>query len=70
MPAVTNRQTFKEYCLENKYTKWYFSIIKKAEVRNWNKKTSPVYGELHQAAMTRVHGEKQPVHKGFSKCHL
>jgi len=47
MPSVTNRQSFKEYCFDNKYSKWYFSIVDKAIERDWSKKSSPVYGELH-----------------------
>ena len=47
MPAVTDRATFKDYCLDNKYTKWYFNIIESAISRGWNKKTSPVYVENH-----------------------
>jgi hypothetical protein len=47
MPAVTDRATFKDYCLDNKYTKWYFNIIERAISRGWNKKTSPVYVENH-----------------------
>ena len=47
MPAATDRATFKDYCLDNKYTRWYFNIIENAISRGWNKKTSPVYVENH-----------------------
>ena len=33
--------------LNNKYTKWYNSIICKAKERNWNKNISETYGETH-----------------------
>lgn len=38
--AITNREDFKNYCLRNKYTKWYFSIIDNAIIRDWSKKTT------------------------------
>jgi NUMOD3 motif len=49
MPAkpIQNRQEFKDYCLVNKYYKWYFSIIEKAIIRGWTKKTAKVYTEAH-----------------------
>ena len=47
MPAITNRQEFTDYCLDNKYTKWYFSIIDSALSRDWSKKSAPVYVESH-----------------------
>ena len=47
MPAVTNRATFKDYCLDNKYTKWYFLIIDRALSRGWTKKTTQDYVECH-----------------------
>ena len=47
MAKPTTRQTFKDYCLNNKYSKWYFSIVDKAINRNWSKKTSPCYVEQH-----------------------
>ena len=40
-------ENFKQMCLNNKYTKYYFNIINKALFRNWNKKTAPVYVEGH-----------------------
>lgn len=47
MVAINNRQDFTDYCRRNKYTKWYFSIIDNAIIRDWSKKTIEVYGELH-----------------------
>ena len=52
MALPTTRATFKEYCLRNlgkpnKYLNWYFAIIEKAVLRNWNKKTAPCYVERH-----------------------
>jgi hypothetical protein len=47
MATITNRNDFKSYCLDNKYSKWYFSIIENALIRGWNKKTSPIYVESH-----------------------
>jgi hypothetical protein len=86
MPSVTNRQSFKEYCYDNKYSKWYFSIIEKAKERNWCKKYRFVYdnekvevfnlrkfcrdNNLDQGAMVRVNSEKQKTHKGYSKCRM
>lgn len=40
-------EKFKKDCLENKYSKWYFSIIDNAFERNWSKKTAPSYVEAH-----------------------
>lgn len=47
MATPSTRAEFKTYCLNNKYTKWYFSIIDKALSRGWTKKTAPVYVESH-----------------------
>jgi len=47
MATVNNRSTFKDYCLKNKYSNWYFSIIDNAISRGWTKKTSDVYTEKH-----------------------
>ena len=47
MSTTTTRTAFKDYCLDNKYTKWYFNIIDKALLRDWTKKTSPLYTEKH-----------------------
>lgn len=45
--AITNRQDFKDYCLENKYSKWYFCIVEKDLLRNWSKKSAQQYVEGH-----------------------
>jgi hypothetical protein len=47
MASVTNRDDFKEYCLKNKYSNWYFSIVENALSRGWSKKSAPVYVESH-----------------------
>lgn len=47
MAAPQTRAQFKDYCLDNKYSKWYFSLIEKAETRNWSKKTANCYVEGH-----------------------
>jgi hypothetical protein len=47
MATITNRQDFKEYCLKNKYSSWYFSIVEKASTRGWTKIAAPVYTESH-----------------------
>jgi hypothetical protein len=47
MAKITNRSEFRDYCLKNKYSQWYFSIIESALGRGWTKKTSPVYVEKH-----------------------
>ena len=47
MAKPRTRSQFKDYYLENKYSKWYFSIIQKAISRGWTKKTAPVYVENH-----------------------
>jgi len=47
MAAVQTRQEFADYCLQNKYNKWYFSIVNNALSRGWTKKTAPVYVESH-----------------------
>jgi hypothetical protein len=38
---------FSNLCYKNKYFNWYFSIIKKAQQRNWNKKNAGIYVEKH-----------------------
>lgn len=43
----TNRAEFERYCLNNKYSKWYFRIIDSAIVRGWNRKNTDVYLESH-----------------------
>jgi len=73
MPSVTNRQSFKEYCYDNKYSKWYFSIIENAKERNWCKKNSPVYGELHHILPKSIIQNKEVVFltaKEHFICHL
>ena len=47
MATPSTRAEFKTYCLRNKYTTWYFSIVDKALDRGWTKKTAPVYVESH-----------------------
>lgn len=47
MVVPTDRASFKEYCLDNKYSRWYFSIIDKAIDRCWNKDNAPCYVEGH-----------------------
>jgi len=62
MAVPTTRKAFKEYCLNNKYTKWYFDIIDNAIVRNWDKESSELYLEKHHY-IPKVFGgdEKQTV---------
>jgi len=47
MAVPTTRAAFKEYCLKNKYSNWYFNIIETALNRGWTKKTAPCYVEKH-----------------------
>jgi len=47
MAKPNTRIQFKDYCLDNKYSKWYFSLIEKAEQRGWTKKTALCYVEGH-----------------------
>ena len=47
MVVPVDRASFKEYCLDNKYSRWYFSIIDKAIDRCWNKDNAPCYIEGH-----------------------
>ena len=47
MATITNRDDFKAFCTDNKYSKWYFNIIDNALARGWTKKTSQVYVESH-----------------------
>jgi len=47
MATISSRTDFKDYCSNNKYYKWYFNLIVKAEKRNWDRKSSPVYVEKH-----------------------
>lgn len=59
MAAINNREDFTDYCLRNKYTKWYFSIIDNAIIRDWSKKTIEVYGELHHIVPKCMMNQKQ-----------
>ena len=61
MPTITNRQNFKDYCLENKYTKWYFSIIEKAKNRNFDKKDSSFRTEKHHIIPKSILKNKETV---------
>jgi len=47
MATIANRQGFKDYCINNKYSNWYFSIVDKALARGWTKFSAPVYVESH-----------------------
>jgi len=47
MATITNRKDFTDYCLNNKYTRWYFNIIENAMSRGWTKKTATLYVESH-----------------------
>lgn len=73
MATVTNRDQFKEYCLKNKYSNWYFSIIDKAISRGWNKKTSPVYTESHHIVPNSISKNNDTVYLTAREhfiCHL
>lgn len=47
MSVPTSRTEFTEYCLDNKYSKWYFRIIDSAIARGWNRKNTDIYLERH-----------------------
>ena len=47
MAGITIESNYKEKFLKNKYSNWYFSVIDKAILRGWTKKTAPVYVEAH-----------------------
>jgi len=49
MAQPTTRTEFKEWCLRNKYTTWYFSIIDKAIERNWDSDNIDFYVEKHHS---------------------
>lgn len=73
MATVTNREQFKEYCLKNKYSNWYFSIIDKAISRRWTKKTSPVYTESHHIVPNSISKNNDTVYLTAREhfiCHL
>jgi len=73
MATPTNRQQFKDYCLQNKYTKWYFTLIEKSCSRNWNKKTAPVYVEGHHIIPNCITKNKDVVYLTAREhfiCHL
>ena len=59
MALPSNRAAFKNYCLKNKYTKWYFDLIEKALKRNWSKKTAPCYVECHHYTPTSIVGKNK-----------
>lgn len=46
MAVPASREQLKDWCLDNKYTEWYCSIIDNAITRGWTKKTE-VYKEKH-----------------------
>lgn len=73
MATVTNRDQFKEYCLNNKYSNWYFSIIDKAISRGWTKKTAPVYTESHHIIPNSISKNDDTVYltaREHFVCHL
>jgi hypothetical protein len=47
MAQPTTRKEFTEWCLDNKYSKWYFEIVDNAIERDWCKKTVDFYVENH-----------------------
>ena len=47
MAEPKTRAEFKDYCLNNKYSTWYFNIIENAIARNFVKKNSQIYVEGH-----------------------
>lgn len=47
MAVPTTRQQFKEYCLRNKYSNWYFNLIDRAIERNWSRSSVEFYVEGH-----------------------
>lgn len=73
MATITSREQFKNYCLDNKYTKWYFNLIENAEKRNWNKKTSNCYVEKHHTVPKSIIDNDTVVYltaKEHLICHL
>jgi hypothetical protein len=65
-------EEFKKYCLENKYSKWYFSIINFALKRNWSKRVS-FYVEKHHIFPKSILNNKKTVcltPKEHYICHL
>lgn len=56
--AVNSRQSLKEYCLKNKYSSWYFSLLDKATIRGWTKDNAPCYVETHHVVPRSISGEK------------
>jgi hypothetical protein len=59
MAVPTTRATFKEYCLKNKYSNWYFNIIETALNRGWTKKTAPCYVEKHHYIPSSLGGSDE-----------
>ena len=57
--AINDRQSFANNCLKNKYSKWYFSIIDSAVIRNLNKKSSNTYGEMHHIVPNSILKQKR-----------
>lgn len=59
MAAPTTRAQFKDYCLRNKYSNWYFSIVENAIVRALTKKTATCYVEGHHIVPRAISGQKK-----------
>lgn len=56
MATPASRQELIEQSLDNKYRRWYFSIIDSALFRNWTKKTAPCYVEYHHIIPCSISG--------------
>lgn len=57
MSVPNSRATFKEYCLRNKYSRWYFALVDRALDREWTKKTAPCYVEGHHIVPRSISGD-------------
>lgn len=57
MAVPTTRNDFEQMVLQNKYSKWYFSIVDNAIKRNWHKNSIDFYVEEHHYVPKSLGGD-------------
>lgn len=57
MAVPSTRDQFKQYCLCNKYSKWYFNLMDRAMNRGWTKQTASQYVEGHHIIPRSISGD-------------
>ena len=59
MSSPATREQLKDWCFQNKYTKWYFSIIENAE--NRYNQTDKSYKEKHHILPKSIFKNKRRI---------